>query len=125
MTVLSQIQTGSGIVVAYYKGVALYLTDTGEEVNISTLDGFLPYDDLLTYTNANAQQSGNFAVGLAIEALSDFAAIQRELDMTRQTKIELMDSAASEATDDAQIYEDTSTYQTGVLSGSATSGSQS
>lgn len=125
MTVVSQVQTGSDNVVAYYKGIAFYLNGTGDEVDISTLDGFLPYDDLLTYVNANAQQAGSFAVGLAIEALSDFAAIQRELDMTRLTKIELMDSAASEATDDAKIYEDTATYQLGIISGSATSGSQS
>lgn len=124
MTVMTELQTGSDAVVAFYKGVAAYLNATGLEVDISTLDGTLTYDDLLTYVNAAAQQGGSFAVGLGIEVLSDFAAIQRELDLSRLTKIELMSSAAGEASSEAQIYSDTAAYQKGVLSGTSTTGSQ-
>jgi hypothetical protein len=124
MTVISEVQTGSGAVAAFYKGMAEYLNSTGVEVDISTLDGTLKYEDLLTYVRASAQQGGSFAVGLGIEALSDFAAIQRELDLSRLTKTQLMSSAAGEASSEAQIYSDTATYQVGVLSGSSTTGSQ-
>lgn len=125
MTVQAEIQTGSDSVAAYYKGVGLYLNDVGEAVDVSTIDGMLPFQDLLTYVNANAQLGGSFAVGLGIEALSEFAAIQRELDMTRQNKTELYDSAAGECLSEAQICSDVATFQIGVLNGSATSGSQS
>lgn len=124
MTVIAEVQTGSGNVVAYYKGISEYLNATGVEVDVMTLDGTLVYDDLLTYVQGAAQQGGSFAVGLGIEALSDFAAIQRELDMSRLTKIELMSTAAGEASSEAQIYADTTTYQLGVLQGSSTTGSQ-
>lgn len=124
MSVISEVQAGSGAVIAFYKGVAAYLNDIGTEVDISTIDGTLTYGDLLTYAQAAAQQSGSFAIGLGIEALSDFAAIQRELDLSRLTKTELMSSAAGEASSEAQIYTDNSAYQVGVLSGTSTTGSQ-
>lgn len=124
MTVIAEVQTGSGAVVAFYKGVSEYLSDVGSEIDISTLDGTLKYEELLTYVQGAAQQGGSFAVGLGIEALSDFAAIQRELDLSRLTKVQLMSSAAGEASSEAQIYSDTATYQLGVLKGSATTGSQ-
>lgn len=124
MTAATEIQTGSGAVVAFYNGVAAYLNATGLEVDISTLDGTLIYQDSLTYVQGAAQQAADFSVGLCIEALSDFAAIQRELDFTRLTKTQLMSTAAGEASSDAQIYSDTTAYQLGVLNGTATTGSQ-
>lgn len=124
MTVQTDVQNGSGAVVAFYQAVAAYLNATGTDGDITTLDGQLTYDDLLTYVQGAAQQGGSFAVGLAIEALSDFAAIQRELDLSRLTKTELMSSAAGEASSEAQIYSDTATYQLGILNGSSTTGSQ-
>ena len=124
MPAITELQTNSGTVVAFYKGIEDYLNATGIELDVTTLDGTLTYDDLLTYVQGAAQQGGSFAVGLAIEALSDFAAIQRELDMTRLTKTELMSTAAGEAGAEAQIYADTTTYQIGVLGGTSTTGSQ-
>jgi hypothetical protein len=124
MTVASQIQTGSDTIVAFYKGIATYLNALGEQVDIATLDTTLVYDDILTYVQQSAQQGGSFAVGLSIEALSDFAAIQRELDISRMIKVDLMSSAAGEASEEAQIYSDTTVYQLGVISGTATTGSQ-
>jgi|ERR1700757_595997 len=124
MTAMTEIQNGSAAVAAFYKGVAEYLNNTGSEVDISTLDNTLTYEDLLTYVQGASQQAGSFAVGLGIEALSDFAAIQRELDISRLTKTQLMSTAAGEADSDADIYTHTATYQVGVLTGSATAGSQ-
>ena len=124
MSVVSETQENAAAVSAFYKAISAYLSATGVDGDVTTIDGQLPYNDLLTYVQANAQQSGSFAIGLGIEAISDFAATQRELDMSRLTKVELMSSAAGEATEDSKTYDDTAVFRAGVLQGNDTSGSQ-
>jgi hypothetical protein len=124
MTVISETQDNAAAISAYYKAISAYLSATGVDGDITTIDGQLPFADLLTYVHGAAQQSGSFAVGLGIEACSDFFSTQRELDMSRLTKTELMSSAAGEASEDAQIYSDTAVFRVGALQGSDTSGSQ-
>ena len=124
-TIFQDVQQGYQQLVSYFTSITTYLTSGGTPPDISTINGQFNTNNLLTYSVNGSYDGASFPVGAAIDAASDFSAIQRELDMGSMQKVSLIASAASDAASESVYYGQFGGYCYGVLGGAPTAGTQS
>lgn len=124
-TVVSECTDGYDSLSTYYTSVANYLAGgTTIPDPTSTVNG-LSFDNLQTFTSQSVDISPGHSIGAAVEVISEFYSLTRELDMATQGKVSLSAAAASEAQEDADFHSQNSGFFTGVISGQPTSGTRS
>lgn len=123
-TIISECEDGYALLGAYFKAVGTELASSGPYADPSTLSSTLPFDQLLTFAYSGTTSQADFGLGYALNVISEFSAIQRELGMASMNKTQLLLAASSEAQEEATYLDQNSSYIVGVLKGASTSGTQ-
>ena len=122
----TQAQSNHKYLAAYFLAMNSFVTDdTGATLPpdcSETLVSLLNMADLVTMTQARADDTASFQNGAAIESVHNVVSVVREFELRSKTKLAYYSDASADYMNDSNYWSTISAYYNNILSGNLSGG---